>query len=85
MDATITSKGQITIPKEAREHLKVKSGDRVKIFILPDRRVVLLPVLPVTAIKGIVKSSRRRPPTIEEMDGTVREMAARRYRRATGK
>jgi antitoxin PrlF len=85
MDATLTSKGQITIPKAIREHLKVKAGDRVKMFVQPDGHVVLLPVIPVTALKGIVKSRRRRPVTIEEMDKAVRDGAVARYRRATGK
>jgi len=85
MESKITAKGQMTLPKEAREHMGVKPGDRVKIFIQRDGHVVLLPVLPVTALKGIVKSRRRRPPTIEEMDRAVRDGAVARYRRATGK
>jgi AbrB family looped-hinge helix DNA binding protein len=85
VESKITRKGQMTLPKEAREHLKVKPGDKVKIFIQPDGHVVLLPVRPITALKGIVKSKRRRPPTIEEMDEAVRDEAVARYRRTAGK
>ncbi len=85
MESKITAKGQMTLPKEAREHLGVKPGGKVKIFIQPDGHVVLLPVIPVTALKGSVKSRRRRPPTMEEMDKAVRDGAVARYRRATGK
>ena len=52
MESAITSKGQVTIPKAIREYLHVKPGDRVKFFMHPDGTVVLLPKLPVTALRG---------------------------------
>ena len=55
MDSVITAKGQTTIPKAVREHLKLKPGQRVKYFIHPDGSVVLLPMLPVTALRGILR------------------------------
>jgi len=45
MESTITVKGQATIPKAIREHLRLKPGDRVKFFVHPDGSVVLLPKL----------------------------------------
>jgi antitoxin PrlF len=66
MESAITSKGQATIPKAIRDHLQLKAGDRIKFFIHPDGSVVLLPKLPASALRGIVKP-RRRPVTIEEM------------------
>ncbi len=75
MDAAITSKGQTTIPKAIREHLRLKPGDRVKFFVHPDGGVVLLPVLPVSALRGMVRSAASST-TIEDMteaaaDGAV--------------
>ena len=70
MEAALTSKGQITIPKTIREHLKVKPGDRIKFFIHPDGRVVLLPKVPVTALRGILRWEGR-PATLEEMDDAI--------------
>jgi antitoxin PrlF len=67
MDSAITTKGQATIPKAIREHLGLKSGDRVKFFVHPDGTVVLLPKRPVTVLRGLVKS-RRRPVTVTEMN-----------------
>jgi antitoxin PrlF len=85
MESAITVKGQATIPKAIREHLRLKPGDRVKFFVHPDGSVVLLPKLPASALRGIVKSRRRRPVTIEEMDEAVAAGAsgsvARRKRR----
>ena len=73
MESAITVKGQATIPKAIREHLGLKPGDRVKFFLHPDGSVVLLPKRPALALRGIVKSRRRRPVTIEEMDEAVAE------------
>lgn len=53
-----TIKGQATIPKAIREHLGLKLGDRVKFFVHPDGSVVLLPKLPASALRGIVKARR---------------------------
>ena len=35
-DSTLTSKGQTTIPKEIRDGLGMKSGDRMTFTMLPD-------------------------------------------------
>ena len=71
MESAITIKGQATIPKAIREHLRLKPGDRVKFFVHPDGSVVLLPKLPASALRGMLKAQRR-PVTIDEM----REAAA---------
>ena len=75
MDSAITAKGQATIPKPIREHLGLKPGDRVKFFIHPDGTVVLLPRLPVTALRGMLKRHGPRV-TIEQMNTAIAEGAA---------
>jgi antitoxin PrlF len=70
MKSVITAKGQTTIPKAIREHLHLKPGQRVKYFIHPDGTVVLLPTVPVTALRGIVPAPDR-PVTLEEMDDAI--------------
>ena len=76
MESALTVKGQATIPKAIREHLRLKPGDRVKFFVHPDGSVVLLPKLPAAALRGIVKSRRSRPVTIAEMTEAAAEGAA---------
>ena len=76
MESAITVKGQATIPKAIREHLALKPGDRVKFFVHPDGSVVLLPKLSAAALRGIVKSRRRRPVTTEEMTKAAAEGTA---------
>ena len=80
MDATLTSKGQITIPKEMRDKLNLAPGDKVKFFIQPDGNLVILPKLPITALKGMVRPIGR-PVSLEEMDAAIAKGATRRYRR----
>ena len=53
----------------------MKPGDRVKFFVHPDGSVVLLPKLPASVLRGIVKP-RRRPVSIEEMSEAAAAGAA---------
>jgi antitoxin PrlF len=78
MESAITTKGQATIPKVIRDHLRLKPGDRVKFFIHPDGSVVLLPKLPAAALRGIVKPLSRTV-TIDEMTEAPEAAAAERF------
>jgi antitoxin PrlF len=84
MKSTITTKGQATIPKEVRDHLHVKSGDQIKFFIHRDGSVFILPVVPVSTLRGILKSRRKKPMTIEEMDEAIGAGIVDRYWKAVG-
>jgi len=75
VESALTTKGQATIPKAIREHLGLKSGDRVKFFIHPDGSVVLLPKRSASVLRGIVKPRRRRT-SIEEMSEAAAAGAA---------
>ena len=77
MESAITVKGQATIPKAIREHLGLKLGDRVKFFVHPDGTVVLLPKLSAASLRGMIKSRRRRPVTIDEMTEAAAEGTGR--------
>ena len=83
MESAVTVKGQATIPKAIRKHLRLKPGDRVKFFVHPDGSVVLLPKVSASALRGIIKSTRRRPVTIAEMTDAAAEGAASVTPRAT--
>lgn len=71
MESAITVKGQATIPKPVRDHLRLKPGDKVKFFIHPNGSVVLLPTRPISSLRGIIKKSGRKPVTIEDMRQAV--------------
>lgn len=82
MDSAITTKGQATIPKAIREHLRLKPGDRVKFFIHPDGTVVLLPMLPASSLRGMLKRPGQKSITIEEMDEAIAAGAGKRDSRS---
>jgi AbrB family looped-hinge helix DNA binding protein len=72
--ATLSSKGQITIPLAVRQKLGVATGDRVEFVELPNGQFALLPAIDdVRALKGIVAKPRR-PVTVDAM----RRIVARR-------
>lgn len=81
MESALSIKGQITIPKEIREHLRVGPGDRVKFFVHPNGTVVLLPKVPITALRGMLASKTKRSATIEEMEAGIAAGATARFRR----
>jgi antitoxin PrlF len=85
MESALTVKGQATIPKAIRDHLRLEPGDRIKFFIHPDGSVVLLPKLPASALKGII-SAHQQPrsvaPSVEEMDEAIAAGATRDHRPA---
>jgi AbrB family looped-hinge helix DNA binding protein len=78
MESALTTKGQATIPKAIREHLKLEPGDRIKFFKHPDGTVVLLPKQPTSRLRGIVSGRVRRAVSLDEMDEAIAGGAAQR-------
>jgi AbrB family looped-hinge helix DNA binding protein len=70
--STLTSKGQITIPREVRERLHLKTGSRVDFIVEPSGQVVLKSLdRNFRSIRGIVRSRRKRPVSIKEMNEAI--------------
>ncbi len=66
--ATLTSKGQTTIPKEIRDSLGVKPGDRITCTLMPDGTVVLrVKSKNITGLAGALHKKGRKPVSIEQM------------------
>ncbi len=80
MQATLSSKNQATIPKRVREHLNLKAGDRFKFFLQPDGRVVILPGIPISKLKGSVPRLEQ-PVSLKAMDEAIAAGAIRRHRK----
>jgi antitoxin PrlF len=76
--ATLTSKGQITIPKEVRERLGVEAGDRLE-FVEQERGVyrVVAATKDVRRLKGLVPKPRQ-PVSVEDMKAAVRRSRSRK-------
>ena len=77
--ATLTSKGQITLPRRVREHLRVQVGDTVDFVIGADGEVrVRSGDVEVSALKGLLRQPGRRAVTLDEMDRAIRRSIGRR-------
>jgi antitoxin PrlF len=75
--ATITSKGQVTIPVDVRNELGLEAGDRIEFSLneATGRYEVYPATRPLAALKGIVKSPAA-PVSIEDMNRAVAEQGA---------
>jgi AbrB family looped-hinge helix DNA binding protein len=75
--ATITSKGQVTIPSVVRSALGVESGDRVEFIEVEHGRFELVASThSVTALKGMVKKPKT-PVTIASMNQAIAKQGAK--------
>jgi antitoxin PrlF len=81
--ATLTTKGQVTIPKEVRKHLGVDTGDRLSFVVQEDGTVIVKPITRhVRELAGLLHRSGQRPVSTNEMeDGIARRMHANYGRR----
>jgi antitoxin PrlF len=71
--ATLSSKGQITLPKKVRERLKVQTGDAIEFVIGGDGEVrVRAGQVDVTQLRGFLHSPGRKPVSLERMDLAIR-------------
>jgi antitoxin PrlF len=77
--ATLTSKGQITLPADMRRLLKLEAGDRV-LFVEEDGAWRLIPAnSPVTALKGIIPRPAK-PVSLEDIEDATHEGWSRRFK-----
>ena len=69
--ATLTSKGQITVPAEVRRALQVESGDKIEfIQIQPGRFELMAATRSVRELKGMFGPASR-VVSIEEMNAAI--------------
>ena len=74
--ATLTSKGQITIPVEVRNDLKVDAGDRVEfVLIAPGRYEFVAATSEVTELKGMFGPAPKTA-SIEAMNAAIAKRGA---------
>lgn len=79
--ATITSKGQITIPKKIRDQLDLQAGDILSFDIESGDKITIRPEKgsPDTAY-GILHRENQEALTVEEMESGVAEYFKKKYR-----
>jgi AbrB family looped-hinge helix DNA binding protein len=78
---TLTSKGQITLPKEVRDQLGLKAGVKFECYVDRDGHVVLVPLtVKLEDLIGILPYSGP-PKTIEEINEAIERAAVERVTR----
>lgn len=74
--ATVTTKGQITIPADVRQALKLDTGDRVEfVEIEPGRFEFIAATRSVTELKGMFGKAKKIV-SIEDMNATIAQAGA---------
>ena len=81
--ATLTSKGQTTVPREIRDGLKLEPGDRLHFTLLPNGTVLMRTKKRTLAtLAGLLHDPARKPVTLAQMNDAVAAAAVKRAKRA---
>ena len=78
MQATIASRGQVTLPKAIRDKLGLKPGDKIDFILEGDGLRVTLVAASVTKLKGMVPKPAV-PVSLREMRAAIERAAARHF------
>ena len=71
MSVTLTSKGQITLPKNIREKLNLQIGDKLEFLIQDDGTAKMIPLTSsVKQLKGIVAKPQKAV-SLEDMEKAI--------------
>ena len=75
--STVTSKGQVTIPKAIRERLGLSEGDTLEFSIDDAGRIVARPTQRREGVCGVLREfAPDQPVTVDAMNDAVRRRAA---------
>lgn len=80
-EMTVTAKGQVTLPKELRQHLGVRAGEKLKATIENDRIILARKSDSLQDLFGLLHRPGMRPRTLEEIeDGIIAGAVSRAMR-----
>ena len=72
--ATITTKGQITIPKAIRDSLMLSAGDKIEFVVIDKREALIRPVSKkVDDVFGLLHKHDRKAISVEKMNKIIRQ------------
>ena len=79
--ATITSKGQLTIPKTVRDSLRLHTGDKVEFVITEKGEALMRPITKkVDDVFGRLHKKGRKPVSVDKMDYGIRQKMRKSFR-----
>lgn len=83
MLATVTDKGQVTVPKEVRDRAGIVPGSRLDFDVMDDGSLrVRVLARGADALFGLLRQADRKPLDIEAMDAGIAAAATARDQRA---
>ncbi len=72
-EARLSSKGQITVPRDIRERLKLNRGDKMRFRIADNGQVVVEAArYHIGELYGLLRREGRKPVSVEAMDEAIR-------------
>ncbi len=74
-EARISSKGQVTLPRELREKLSLKAGDELVFTLIGDQCLVTPKNIDFNDLAGFLGAPPKGRATLEEIDETVTRAA----------
>lgn len=77
MIATITSKGQITLPVSVRRALKIKTGDKLDLIVTEDGEIRGKPISSSLSTLAEILPPAKRKLSLKEMDAAIEEEASK--------
>jgi antitoxin PrlF len=76
--ATLTSKGQITIPIQVRNALGLDTGDRIEfVEVSKGQFAIVAATRSLQQLKGAFYDKRRNPVSVEEMNAAIAKRASK--------
>ena len=79
MTSTISSKGQLTVPKIVRDALGLAAGDRVQFVAHEGGFKLVAASQDVRELKGLFAGRRKKAATLAEIDAAIQRGATRRF------
>jgi len=79
--ATLTTKGQVTIPKAIRDSLKLNTGDKIEIVVTDKREAIIRPVSKkVDEIFCKLHKPGSKAVSIEAMEDAIRNRMRKKFK-----
>jgi len=80
--SSLSTKGQLVVPKAIRERLGLHAGDKVDFIVQDNGDVVLRPaIVHVQSLRGCLRPRNGKVASLEEMERAIREGASEGYDR----
>lgn len=78
--STITTKGQITIPKAIRDALMLNAGDKIEFVVTDKREALIRPISKkVDEVFGILRNPNQKKVSVEDMNEAIRRKMKARF------